>query len=48
MYSIFILLPEYISLYSLDWDQFMWSRIGDEGVTALADLRVLKKFKTLK
>ena len=33
---------------SLDWDKYRWTGIGDEGVTALADPRVIKNFKTLK
>ena len=38
----------YISLYSLEWDKYQWTRIRDEGVIALADPRVIKNFKTLK
>ena len=36
------------SLFSLDWTDYQWIRIGDEGVTVLADPRVFKNFKTLK
>ena len=43
--SVFCFLPD---VYSLEWDQFHWTEIGDEGTTALADLRVFKNFKTLK
>ena len=41
----FVLLPD---VYSLEWDQFQWTEIGDKRATALADLRVIKNFKTLK
>ena len=37
-----------ILIYSLEEDQFEWTEIGDEGATALADLRVIKNFTTLK
>ena len=37
-----------IMIYSLEEDQFEWTEIGDEGATALADLRVIKNFTTLK
>ena len=37
-----------MSLSSLDWTDYQWTKIGDEGVTVLADPRVIKKFKTLK
>ena len=37
-----------ILIYSLEGDQFEWTEIGDEGATALADLRVIKNFTTLK
>ena len=33
---------------SLEWDKFQWIAIGDERVTALADQRVIKNFKTLE
>ena len=36
------------SLSSLDWTNYQWTGIGDEGATALADVRVMKNFKTLK
>ena len=36
------------SLSSLDWTNYQWTRIGDAGATALADVRVIKNFKTLK
>ena len=36
------------SLFSLDWDDYQWTAIGDEGASALAHLRVMKNFKTLK
>ena len=35
-------------LSSLDCANYQWTRIGDEGATALADPRVIKNFKTLK
>ena len=38
----------YISLYSLEWDKYQWTRIRDEGVIALADPRLIKNFKILK
>ena len=34
--------------YSLEWDHFQWTEIGNEGAIALADPRVFKNFKTLK
>ena len=33
---------------SLDWTDYQWIGIGDEGATALADPRVIKNFKTLE
>ena len=33
---------------SLDWDEYRWTRIGDEEAIALADPRVMKNFKTLE
>ena len=36
------------SLLSLDWTDYQWTGIGDEEVTALADPRVIKNFKTLE
>ena len=36
------------SLFSLDCTDYQWTRIGDEGAIALADVRVIKNFKTLK
>ena len=41
----FVVLPD---VYSLEWDQFHWTEIGDDGAIALTDLRVFKNFKTLK
>ena len=38
----------YHLIYSLEGNQFQWTEIGDEGATALADLRVIKNFTTLK
>ena len=38
----------YMMIYSLEGNQFQWTEIGDEGATALADLRVIKNFTTLK
>ena len=35
-------------LFSLDWAYYQWTGIGDEGASALADLRVIKNFKTLE
>ena len=35
-------------IYSLEWDHFQWTKIGDDGAIALADPRVMKNFKTLK
>ena len=35
------------SLSSLKTD-YQWTKLGDEGATALADPRVMKNFKTLK
>jgi len=35
-------------IYSLEWDHFQWTKIGNDGAIALADPRVLKNFKTLK
>ena len=43
--SVFFLV---YSLSSLDWTNYQWTRIGDDGATALADVRVIKNFKTLK
>ena len=43
--SVFFLI---YPLSSLDWTNYQWTRIGDEGATALADVRVMKNFKTLK
>ena len=43
--SVFFLI---YSLSSLDSTKYQWTRIGDEGATALADARVIKNFKTLK
>ena len=34
--------------FSSDWTGYKWTGIGDEGATALADLRVIKHFKTLE
>ena len=45
MFIIFYLIPHSTSL---DWDTYRWTGIGDEVVTALADPRVIKNFKTLK
>ena len=36
------------SLLSLDWTDYQWTGIGDEGATALTDPRVIKNFKTLE
>ena len=38
----------YMMIYSFEGNQFQWTEIGDEGATALADLRVIKNFTTLK
>ena len=35
-------------LFSLDWADYQWTGIGDEGASALADPRVIKNFKTLE
>ena len=43
--SVFFLI---YSLSSLDWANYQWTRIADEGATALADVRVINNFKTLK
>ena len=43
--SVFVLI---YSLCSLDWTDYQWTRIGDEGATVLADVRVIKNFKKLK
>ena len=36
------------SLFSLDYTDYQWTAIGDEGATVLADSRVIKNFKTLE
>ena len=41
-------LVYYYLMYSLEGGQFQWTEIGDDGATALADLRVIKNFTTLK
>ena len=43
--SVFFLI---YSLSSLDSTKYQRTRIGDEGATALADVRVINNFKTLK
>ena len=44
-----IICTTYMMIYnSLEGNQFQWTEIGDEGATALADLRVIKNFTTLK
>ena len=43
-----IIRTTYMMIYSLEGNQFQWTEIGDEGATALADLRVIKNFTTLK
>ena len=43
-----IICTTYMMIYSLEGNQFQWTEIGDEGTTALADLRVIKNFTTLK
>ena len=37
-----------LCIYSLEWDEIQWTKIGNEGAIALADPRVFKNFKTLK
>ena len=46
--SLFCFTSGYIPLSSLDWDKYKWTKIGDEGTTALADLRVIKNLKILE
>ena len=46
MHYLHDVLPS--DIYSLEGNQFQWTEIGDEGATALADLRVIKNFTTLK
>ena len=36
------------SLSSLDWNIYEWTEIGNEGVIALTDQRVIKNIKVLK
>ena len=43
-----IICTTYMMIYSLEGNRFQWTEIGDEGATALADLRVIKNFTTLK
>ena len=48
LYTYFCFIFLLYSLSSLNWTGYQWTKLGDEGATALADLRVIKKFKTLK
>jgi len=38
----------FILLCSLDCTEYVWTRIGDEGAAALADLRIIRNLKVLK
>ena len=45
MYYIYVFV---FLLYSFDCTDYQWTGIGNEGATALADLRVIKNFAKLK
>ena len=48
IHTICICVSLFFLISSLDWTNYQSTGIGDEGATALADVRVIKNFKTLK